>query len=454
MLRSRLVRIGAAAIVGVIGFVAYEAVTQVAGAQPPPVINTDYAAYPPANALPPGCTADGGGFLLGYRTFIDPNSPTVTTARRNANPTDFEDLGPGAGAGGSMTRFETRIVPNDRVVARWTGWAPNCGADPVSFPLKATNGAFFDVRDDQALVREPNGPFSFPFCFSSGPESCPTPANPQPPLPTGVTGGFELSTIVPQLDIVCGYQLDMVIGGPLETIGPHGSYYATVNRQNAAALGLGTFNTGGANMLIDRANGAMPCAATNRIVIDKQWVGTGTVPPSNVPPDFQLVVTSSVSQTNSNTLGTATCGVANGAFTCSYIDANAPGQQQGGLLVTADSLLTVTETGFPGNTVDITFPVGMSSQYVACQSPTGPCLFTITNTPPPAPTTTTTTVPVIQTTIPNSPTSPPTSFPDIPDSTLPATGSSGTRPLLLLALAIVPLGAALILITRRRSAAQ
>jgi LPXTG-motif cell wall-anchored protein len=84
------------------------------------------------------------------------------------------------------------------------------------------------------------------------------------------------------------------------------------------------------------------------------------------------------------------------------------------------------------------------------------CSLVVTNTPPPPPpppTTEPTTVPVIETTVPNAPTTPPTSFPDLP-STLPATGSSGAQPLLLMALAIVPLGAALVLITRRRSATQ
>jgi hypothetical protein len=445
ILRSRLVRVGAAAIVGVLGFVTYEAVTQVAGAQPPPVINTGFAAYPPAGVLPAGCTADGLGFLLGFRTFIDPTG--VPTARVNANASAFTDPGAGASAAArSMRRFQTLIQPNDRVIARWTAWAPNCGAEPVSFPLKATNEDHFDLTDDQALVREPNGTFSYPFCYSSGADSCPGPAG---------VGGFQLSTVVPQLNIVCGYQLDMIIGGPLQTVGPHGTYYATSNRQQAVAAHLGTFNTNGPNMLIDAANGAMPCAATQRIVINKLWAGTGIVPPSNVPAGWTLTVTSSTSQTNLAPLGTATCTITNGTFGCIYTDTGVAGNQPG-LLVNNDSLLTVTETPFEGNTVDITFPVGMSSQFVTCAGNPVVCQLNVTNTPPPPPDTTTTTtvasttttIPVIATTIPNEPTPPPTLPP-----TLPPTGSSGTTPFLLLALVVVPLGAALVLITRRRSAA-
>ena len=118
----------------------------------------------------------------------------------------------------SMRRFQAQVQPGDQVVIRWTSWTAGCESLPISFPLKATNQPFFDLSDDQALVREPNGPFNFPFCYSSGPESC------------AVAGGFELINTIPQLSLVCGYQLDVVIGGPLETVGPHGSYYQAQNR--------------------------------------------------------------------------------------------------------------------------------------------------------------------------------------------------------------------------------
>jgi LPXTG-motif cell wall-anchored protein len=172
-----------------------------------------------------------------------------------------------------------------------------------------------------------------------------------------------------------------------------------------------------------------------------------------VPPGFVLTVTSTVSQTDLTVIGTATCGVAGGAFTCNYADASAPGVPQGGLLVNADSLLNVTETGFPGNTVDITFPVGMSSKYVTCQGISGPCQLTITNTPPPPPattTTTTTTIPPVDTSI-VPPTAPPETLPISIPATLPATGSSDATPLVLFGLVLLPIGATLVAITRRRA---
>src|SRR5262249_7949620 len=138
MRATRLVRIAAALAVASVGFIAYEAATQVATAAPPPVVTTDYATYPPANAVPANCPGGGGGagVLIGYRAFIDPTG--VPPARQALNPTDFVDPGPGAGAAGTMVRFEGRIQPNDRIIIRWTNWAANCGGLTISFPLKAT----------------------------------------------------------------------------------------------------------------------------------------------------------------------------------------------------------------------------------------------------------------------------------------------------------------------------
>jgi LPXTG-motif cell wall-anchored protein len=440
----RLARIGAAVALSAFGFIAYDAVTQVASAAPPPVVTTDYAAYPLASSVPATCTGGAGGLgvLQGYRAFLQrPGGPN--------NVAPFVDPGPGGtfSTARSMRRFETQIQVGDSVVIRWDSWTAGCEGLPISFPLKATNRPFFDVNDDQALVREPNGPFNFPFCYSSGAESCPR-----------AGGGFELSTVIPQLNVVCGYQLDVVIGGPLETVGPHGSYYQTQNRVQANGLGLGTFNPNGPNMLIDAANGAMPCSATDRIVVDKEWVGTGTVPPANLPADFQLTVTSSSSQSNLALLSTATCGMVAGTFTCNYVDTAAPGVPQGGLLVNADSLLTVSETSFPGNTVDVTFPVGLSSQYIFCLPNGGACQLTVTNTPPPPPpppTTPPTTPPPTTTPPPGdtsiAPTTVPTTSPLSIPNTLPATGSSGSAPLLLLGAILLPAGAVLVAVTRRRA---
>src|SRR5205807_446252 len=145
----------------------YDGLTQIASAAPPPVVNTDYAAYPPANAVPANCTGGTGGpgVLQGYRAFI----------RRAGAPNvaPFIDPGPTGtfATARSLRRLQAQVQVGDEVVIRWTGWTAGCESLPISFPIKATNAAFFDLSDDQALVREPNGPFGFPFCYSSAPES-------------------------------------------------------------------------------------------------------------------------------------------------------------------------------------------------------------------------------------------------------------------------------------------
>ena len=35
----------------------------------------------------------------------------------------------------------------------------------------------------------------------------------------------------------------------------------------------------------------MPCAPESRIIVDKEWVGTGPTPPSNVPAGWTMTVT-------------------------------------------------------------------------------------------------------------------------------------------------------------------
>jgi hypothetical protein len=433
-MRARLARIGAAVAVASVGMVGYEAVTQVASAAPPPVVTTDYAAYPPPGSLPAGCVSDGPGFLIGYRAFIQrPGAPAVDP---------FVDPGPGSQtpadrAARSLRRLEGVIQVGDQLIIRWTNWAAGCESAPVSFPLKQTTHDFFDIADDQALVREPNGPYTFRYCRSDG-EGCDV-----------TPSGFELSATIPQLHVICGFQLDVVIGSPLETVGPHGSYYQTQNRQMAQAAGLGTFNQNPPNMLIDAANGGQACTPDQRILVDKQWVGSGANPPTNVPPEFLLTVTASASDVDPTVISTATCNVSGGVFTCTYVDTASPGVLQGGLLVNLDSLLTVVETGFPGNTVDITFPVGLASKYVNCVVGGNPCLLTITNTPPPPPPPpdTTTTPPTAPDTTP-PPTEPTTSPATI---TLPPTGTSGPAPLTIVALILLPLGATLVWFTRRRA---
>jgi hypothetical protein len=452
---GRLVRFFGVALMAV-GLLTWQEATQfAASAAPPPVVTSGFATYPPP--LVASCTVPGGGavpgtntgVLTGFRTWIDPTS--ASAAQIAAGPaTDFADPGAAAGfAASTMIRFEKRLVAGNVIIAQWTGWAAGCTSLPISFPVKKTTTPNFALDQDQALVREPNGPFVYNSCRAPG-QGTPQCIGLDAAHPTQ----FRLTAKIPPVQQVCNFQADVVIGGPLETVGPHGTYYQTTNRQLAAAAGLGTFNTSPPNMLIDRANGGFPCLATPRMIVNKLWAGTGTTPPSNLPAGFTMTVTSREPAPANTLLGTATCTYPNKVFTCAYRDATAPTVPQTGLLISSDAVITVTETAFPGNIVDITFPITKASRFIDCPSTgTGACQLTVTNTPPkpPPPTTTTTTdVPTTTpTTLPTSVTPPPT-FP----STLPPTGApSSSTPLLLIGAVLVPFGLLLVVTTRRRSRA-
>lgn len=435
--RVRLACFGAAVALLSGGALVYEAVGQVAGALPPPVIATDFGAYPAAGSIPASCATDGRGVVQGLRFFLIPGPGTPTRpAQWTTDPGPTGDYATVR----SSRRFETfptpSVFPGDTVVAQWDSWTSGCEDVGVSMSVKKTNGPTFDIASDQALVRGPTGAEEFAWC-QSGSDPC---------LNAGVN---SLRVTIPPAAVTCNFQLDLTIGAPLETVGPHGSYYTASVRSQAEAAGLGMFNTSGPGMLLDALNqGLGNCAELPRIVIDKQWVGTGSQPPADVPAQFTLTVSSVVSATDSTPLGTATCRVVSAQLLCDYRDEADPSVPRDGLLVATTSVLTVQEEGFPGNTVDITFPVDLSSRFVSCPPDGGPCLLTITNTPPP-PTTTTTTTP---------PTSPPTTEPaTVPSTspatlpaTLPATGSSDPGPLVFVGVLLVPLGVALVLVTRRR----
>src|SRR5690242_21948774 len=104
--RTRLVRLAAALVLIGLGLFSYDGLTQIAGAAPPPVVTTDYSAYPPAGSIPANCTGGvgGGGVVQGYRAFL-----------RAAGD-------PGAGSGQTLRTIQAQIKPGDEVVIRWTNW--------------------------------------------------------------------------------------------------------------------------------------------------------------------------------------------------------------------------------------------------------------------------------------------------------------------------------------------
>ena len=153
----RVVCVIAATVGASAGVLVYEALTEMASAAPPPVVNTDYANYPFAGSV--------AGRVHGRQRWPRRAGrlPVVhRSCRRGAGPHRRQPhvlrrSRPGAAAV-SLRRFQATILPGDRVVARWTAWAAGCDSLAISFPLKATNAAVFDITDDRALLLDRPAP--------------------------------------------------------------------------------------------------------------------------------------------------------------------------------------------------------------------------------------------------------------------------------------------------------
>jgi hypothetical protein len=123
------------------------------------------------------------------------------------------------------------LVVGDKVTMNWTDYTPGCENLGISFAVKATQHPTFVAQDDQHLVG---------FVFCSGAD-----------CGTAKDWGHLSITIPPPQD-ACNFQLDAVIGPPLNNVGPHGSYYSNQARQAATPP-----KANGPNMLIGSNNGGV-----------------------------------------------------------------------------------------------------------------------------------------------------------------------------------------------------
>ena len=205
-----------------------------AAAQTGPV--TDYGSYPPS--LPAGCP-DGSAALAGLRW--------ATGTGRDSG--DLSTLG---------------LRPGETVIASWAAFAPGCsgpdGAPTITVSLAAYEGGAspFDPQLDQRLI--------------DGWASCGMDA----PGCGRSDGRYQLEVSLPGSG-ACATQLDLVIGGPLAIVGPSGSYFSAVARNDA-----------GPNLLI--ASGSLvsgPCAppvATVPVAEDvAEDVAVTAAPPTTGP---------------------------------------------------------------------------------------------------------------------------------------------------------------------------
>jgi hypothetical protein len=194
---------------------------------------TDYGSYPPA--LPAGC----------------PDVPAALEGLRWATST-----------GGDSTELATLgLRPGDTVTASWAAFGPGCvdadGAPRIIFSLAAYEGGAtpFDPLVDQSLL--------------AGWASC------GPGVGECERSGdrYSLEVSLPSSG-ACAAQLDLVIGPPLAVVGPSGSYFSSVAR-----------NDNGPNLLIASGSPATsPCAAPVVTVPVSQPAVDVTSPPDTTAP--------------------------------------------------------------------------------------------------------------------------------------------------------------------------
>ncbi|MPY93827.1 MAG: hypothetical protein GEV08_12415 [Acidimicrobiia bacterium] len=195
---------------------------------------TDYAAYP--GPLPDGCP-DGAEAVVGVRY----------TNGRGGEASDLRKLD---------------LAPGDTLTVHWDDFAPGCtGTDDeplVAVSLSAYDSPTpeFDMGVDQQLL--------------DGWTACGAGLEPCPP---GEGGGYALSLAVPgpAVSQLCNTQMEFVIGLPLAVVGPSGSYYNAVLRNDARpSMGIGATNF----PIPDCVPGTSPTTASPPT----------TTPPTTAPP--------------------------------------------------------------------------------------------------------------------------------------------------------------------------
>jgi hypothetical protein len=170
-----------------------------AGAQAlPPLPTTDYAGFPANNGLPAGCDAFG---VSGVSYSVNGGASVV----------NFQDIDP--------------ISAGDTVVMSWTDVAPACDGGPIVLSMKSAPGETFDPTVDQEL--------DYPYAVDT----------------MAAGEGGSLSYVLPDLldDSFAGCfgQLDAIVGLPLQTVGPGGSFYGSALRGDGGPhLLIGAWNGG------------------------------------------------------------------------------------------------------------------------------------------------------------------------------------------------------------------
>jgi hypothetical protein len=168
-------------------------------ADPPVAPITDYANYPDGitpSIVPTGC--NGGNVVQDVEYTVDSVS--------------HPQLG------------DFALQAGDTIVMTWQSFGQGCSEAGISLSVKHAFDNVFDKNDNQALLQP------YAYCGPGGP-ACTEP--------------YSLTVTIPPVTTTCNFQVDAVLGPPLQVVGPAGSYYGDSVR------GFGT------NMLISAKNGGL-----------------------------------------------------------------------------------------------------------------------------------------------------------------------------------------------------
>lgn len=187
---------------------------------------TDYAidgiehTFPNCGGL---TTPNGGGFFIGLRfeRFRPSDGTTIWT----------ESLG-------NWTKTDIKI--GDELTMRWDGAPADCTDALVSCALMASAYDSFKEHEDQQLIRHNST------CLANAPGS----------VLLNITGESA------------NFQIDCIIGCPLITVGPNGSYYSEDLVKNS---------TRGRNILVSSFNGGLACNVTFVVTVEPPLDGYANI---------------------------------------------------------------------------------------------------------------------------------------------------------------------------------
>lgn len=275
----------------------------------------DYAGYPNDAILPPGC--DAFTVLQGLQWQVDPD---------------------GAGPAGASAPVGTlaglgSLPFGATVIMTWTGYTQGC-ASVISLSVKRADGPVFDPATNQELL-------TFVACDAAGNGCAQGP------------GSFRLELTMPTFNQGgCHYQVDAVVGPPLDVVGPNGSYYSNVYRTSFP----NTMNENGDNMLIQANNGRGTCTPPETTT-STTAATTSTTAATTSTTGATTSTTAATTSTTASDPGTTTTSVL--STTLTQQPTTSTSAQVLGVTVTRPGTSSLARTGHEGDGTRTLLAIGL-----------------------------------------------------------------------------------------------